>query len=235
MLRQILKSLIELVVAPTCPSCGRPLSEKEGAICVDCRFDLPYTYDSCKRDNYAFLMLDSFHPVVWAGSYCYYKGKDGFTKLIFAIKYRGQKHIASHLGRAFATELVEKGSLPEDVDVVIPVPLHKFRYYWRGYNQSDYIAKAMAEVLGCDCELECVKRIVNTKSQTSLESRKERIFNTDGIFRVIDGSKLDNRHILIVDDVLTTGSTIKSLIALIIDSCEGCRISVATLARTEKH
>ncbi len=230
-----LSSIYELVAPAICPCCGRALTQSEGLICVDCRFDLPYTYDHQNRDNPAFQMLDSFHPVVWAGSLCYYHSGDKFSNLIHSIKYRRQKRVGAHLGTIFATEILESSSLPEPIDVVIAVPLHKYRHLWRGYNQSEYIARSMAKVLGCSYEAHCVKRVVNTATQARLKSRRERMANTERIFRVVEGEKLDNRHILIVDDVLTTGSTIKSLIDLIINSCEGCRVSVATLARTEKY
>lgn len=154
--------------------------------------------------------------------------------MIRNIKYRSQRKIAYQLGSIFAGEMVRDHVFHERVDIVIPVPLHRYRKLDRGYNQSDYIARAIADTLKCEVATNAVKRVVNNPNQARLHSHTERIKNVENIFRVTEGEKLDNRHILIVDDVLTTGSTIYSMIQAISDGSIGCSFSVATLARTER-
>ena len=126
------------------------------------------------------------------------------------------------------------GGLYDDVDVIVPVPLHYRRRIKRGYNQSELLAIGMARQMGVECDFRSLKRVRYNDSQTS-KSRTERWMNVDDIFEVCRVDRLRGRHILLVDDVLTTGATISACAEEIIRACEGdVRISIATLAASTR-
>ena len=126
------------------------------------------------------------------------------------------------------------GGLYDDVDVIVPVPLHFRRRMSRGYNQSELLALGMARRMGVECDLRSLSRVRYNESQTN-KSRTERWANVDDIFEVRRADRLRGRHILLVDDVLTTGATISACAEEIIRACEGdVRISVATLAASTR-
>ena len=133
------------------------------------------------------------------------------------------------MGEWFGEELRRSGNFA-DVDVIIPVPLHFRRRLVRGYNQSEQLALGIGRKLGVRCNFGSVRRRLYNDSQTS-KNRKERWENVDAIFDVRTTEHLRGRHVLLVDDVLTTGATINSCAAAIVRACDGdVRISVASLA-----
>ena len=126
------------------------------------------------------------------------------------------------------------GGLYDDVDVIVPVPLHYRRRMKRGYNQSELLAVGMARKMGIGYDFCSLKRVRCNESQTN-KSRTERWANVDDVFEVRRADRLRGRHILLVDDVLTTGATISACAEAIIRACEGdVRISVAALAASTR-
>ena len=144
------------------------------------------------------------------------------------FKYNSAWNIAYRMGRWYGSELKASG-LYDDVDVIIPVPLYWIKTMWRGYNQCNYIAQGMAKEMGVKVIRYNVYRKRNNPSQTT-QSNTERWENVDGIFGVRNPERLRNKHILLVDDVLTTGATIHSCAKAILSAAPTCRISIATLA-----
>ena len=120
-----------------------------------------------------------------------------------------------------------------DIDVVVPVPLHPFKLLKRGYNQSTYLAEGIAESLGAKVDTRAARRIRNNPSQARRGAR-DRWENVDELFRIVRPERLHGKHILVVDDVLTSGATLTTLLKEIVHSVPNCRISIATLAVT-KH
>jgi ComF family protein len=152
--------------------------------------------------------------------------------MVHRFKYGGEWRAAYDMGRWYGAELRESG-LYADVDVVVPVPLHLGRRLWRGYNQSEYIARGIARELGVEVDARSVRRHRYNSSQTS-QRADERWDNVEGIFRVKRPERLHGKHILLVDDVFTTGATIMSLGSTILSAVENVRLSVAVLA-TSRH
>lgn len=150
-----------------------------------------------------------------------------WRKIIIALKYNSLPGYGRIMGRFMGRHLSASKHF-SDIDIVVPVPLHPFRHMARGYNQSEYIATGVAESLGCKMVANALSRRRYNTSQTKL-SRRKRWENTENIFSVRKANALSGRHILLVDDVLTTGSTIVSLASTILDQVENVRVSIAVL------
>lgn len=148
--------------------------------------------------------------------------------MVHDFKYRSGWSLATEMGHWYGRELAEAG-LYGDVDVVVPVPLHFLKRIKRGYNQSEYIARAIAQTLALPVDTRNVVRRVHNSSQTR-RAKSERWENVEGIFAVRHAERLSGRHILLVDDVLTTGATIISCAEAIYRAVPDCRLSIATIA-----
>ena len=133
------------------------------------------------------------------------------------------------MGEWLGEELLDSGNF-DDIDLIVPIPLHYRRRLRRGYNQSEQLALGVGRKMGVECDFRSVRRRHYNDSQTS-KSRSERWDNVEEIFDVRSVERLRGRHILLVDDVLTTGATMVSCASTILKACEGeVRISVASLA-----
>lgn len=143
------------------------------------------------------------------------------------MKYKGIKEIGRELGRIYALSIKGSGFF-NDIDLIIPVPLHPLKMRSRGFNQSHLIAEGISEVTGIKVDATSLSRISLTGTQTK-KSRYDRWINVEGIFSINNHDKLKGRHVLIVDDVITTGSTIESCADEIL-KVEGAKVSVLALA-----
>jgi len=165
--------------------------------------------------------------------FAFYEGED-FSKIIYQLKYGGMKKLGIFMGKLLGKELkkyFEEKGLP-DFDYIIPVPLFKTKFRERGYNQSDYICMGLSKVLGVGFENNIVKRIKHTKSQTKL-NRDERIVNMKDafVFNENYSNKVAGKRIIVVDDVITTGSTINEVIKVVRQYSKsdvmGCTLAMA--------
>lgn len=152
----------------------------------------------------------------------------GWRRAIHAFKYRGAWRLARALGEWYGASLCGSG-LYGDVDVVVPLPLHPFKRMSRGYNQAEYIAEGIAVQLGVGVDRRSVRRSRNTASQ-ALKPRRERADNVENAFAVRHPGRLAGKHVLLVDDVMTTGSTLIACIEAVVHAVPDCRVSVAALA-----
>lgn len=223
-----LKDILSLFYPPVCPVCGEEMPEGAVTVCTRCRWDAPLTNYWMNTDNPVVRKFWGVVPVVNACSFFFFVPHGGYRSLIHDIKYRGRWKQAEELGQWFGSEMT-KGGLYSDVDVIVPVPLHMRKQASRGYNQSEYIAAGMAKSLGCHVDSRSVMRTRHNPSQ-ALKLHKERWENVEGIFAVRRPGRLAGKHILLVDDVLTTGATITSCAEAIIAAVPDCRLSIATLS-----
>ncbi|MBN1158100.1 MAG: ComF family protein [Bacteroidales bacterium] len=198
----------------------------EQVLCLPCMLELPRTGFHADPENDVARMFWGRVPVEHATAFMYFYKDSRYRQILHELKYRGQCHVGVEMGRIFGSEL--KSTPFEQVDLVHPVPLHRRKQRKRGYNQSALIAKGVAEVLGKPMEAGLIRRTVNTDTQTR-KSRYERWENVAGIFSVKDPERLKDRHVLLVDDVVTTGSTLEACAAALIDLGH-VRVSVAVLA-----
>lgn len=217
-----------LLFPPLCPVCGRPMGEGAHTVCTHCRGTIPLTRFWEEFDNPLTQRLWGLIPVVHASAFFYFVDGSGWRTLIHRFKYRGAWRIAREMGVWYGNYLAASGFC-DDVDVVIPVPLHWRKRLKRGYNQSEYLAEGIASELGVAMDRHSVVRRRNNPSQaqTQADSRWE---NVRGIFGADHPERLAGRHILLVDDVFTTGATIASCAEEILRSAPDCRISIAVLA-----
>jgi len=157
--------------------------------------------------------------------YYFYKGSK-FQNIIHQFKYKGQKHIAFNLGKLLGADL--KNTSFSEIEIIHPVPLHYRKLKKRGYNQSEYIARGISESLNKPVITDAVYRATDVQSQT-IKSRYDRWENIKDVFKIKNVSKLKNKHILLVDDVVTTGSTLETCASEIL-KLDSTKVSVATLA-----
>ncbi|MCB0494601.1 MAG: ComF family protein [Cyclobacteriaceae bacterium] len=165
-------------------------------------------------------------PLTEAHAFLFFKRKGITQKLLHEIKYNGNQKLAIDLGKTFGENCV-KERLFQSIDLIIPVPLHKSKYRLRGYNQSELIAMGMADKLGAELDTAAVVRSVKTSTQTK-KSRSERWKNVSEIFKA-NTNRLKGRHVLVVDDVVTTGATLESCAQSILDA-GALDVSIACLA-----
>lgn len=234
MLVNMLRSLTSLLFPPRCIVCGDKTGNEAQGICSSCYFRIPLTYswNADKGDNPTRRLLEGMVPLVQASSFYFYVDGSPWRRLVHRFKYGGEWRIALTMGRWYGSELKATGFY-DDVDIVVPVPLHRKKQMLRGYNQSQYIAEGIARELGREVVASAVRRVHNNPPQARSHAH-DRWDNVEGIFAVRRAEPLRGRHILLVDDVLTTGATLSSCARAIVDAVPDCRISVATLAITHK-
>lgn len=223
-----LNDIFRLFFPDVCAVCGEPLPDGGDFICTACRWQIPLTRSWERVDNPVAKKFYGQLPLENACSFFYFVHESDFRGLIHKFKYRGGWRLAEKMGRWFGGELAG-AELYRGIDVIIPVPLHFRRRLSRGYNQSEYIAHGIGHTMGVPVDTSSVVRSRYNRSQTS-RNRQERWDNVRGIFSVRDAAKLAGKHILLVDDVLTTGATLISCGEQILHSVPGCRLSIATLA-----
>lgn len=222
-------ALLHLFFPERCAACGGPLPEGARLICPRCRWDMPLTGYARSHDNPVFKKFGGLIPIAEASSLFFFTRGSRYRAMIHSFKYRGQWRISQQLGTLMG-EALREGGLYRSVDVIVPIPLHFRRRLKRGYNQSEYLAEGIARSLGVPVDKSCLKRHVHNPSQASTRRRNDRWDNVRGIFSVRRPDRLAGRHILLVDDVLTTGATLISCAETLLGQAPGCRISIVTLA-----
>lgn len=227
--RDILLDMLSVFLPRVCICCGEMLAETEVGICTKCRRTAPLTHMWRLSENE---MTDKFCgvvPVERASAFMWYIGGSAWRSVIHSLKYRKRWRVAVDMGEWYGHALAEDGLL-DDVDMIVPVPLHWRRRVWRGYNQAEYIALGISRVSGVPVEFGAVVRVKDNPSQTR-QNRYIRWDNVSEIFAVPWAERLRGKRILLVDDVCTTGATISSCALAIVEACDGeVKIDVATLA-----
>ncbi|MBR6438435.1 MAG: ComF family protein [Bacteroidales bacterium] len=224
---KLLKSLLNLLFPRVCAACGTLLLEGEDTVCTTCRFLLPKTGYELHPDNplaQMFYGQMSFNAVTAE----FFFSKTGKVQhLVHGLKYHGCRENGIFLGQEIGKSLLKAPNY-QGIDFIIPVPLHPKKEKIRGYNQSHVIAEGISEIMNVPIAEKRLERSVFTATQTK-KSRDERWENVKDIFELKNAEKLRNRHVLLVDDVLTTGATLMSAGKALM-RVEGIKISVATVA-----
>ncbi len=219
--------LIDLFYPNLCLICGENLVTGEDQLCLKCFSDIPKTNFHLQKDNPVEKRFWGKVRIEKATSYFFFQKGSDFQKLIHELKYKGNKEVGIAMGRFAAADLMDSDDF-KAVDMVVPVPLHEKKQAKRGYNQSEMISCGLAEVL----EKPLITGNLHRTAENTTQTRKsvyERFENTQGIFGLKNPADFEGKHILIVDDVLTTGSTIEACIRAL-QQAENVKISVFTLA-----
>lgn len=224
--------MLNILFPDICNGCNTILSGNEAIICTQCRHQLPIA-SFHKHNNPTFKNLfDGKVPVEEATTLLYFQKKGITQELLHNLKYRGQEHIGEWLGKWLGAELKQTNVFNE-VDMVIPVPLHPKRRCKRGYNQVTKFGQEIASALSITFNETNLIKIENTDSQV-FKKRSSRFTGTEtkaSHFTVVDPSLFYNKHLLIVDDVITTGATLEACATQLIATSQ-VKISFATMAIT---
>lgn len=226
-LSRILDDILELLYPQLCITCGERLVSQEKFLCMKCWFDLPVSNFHLNEENKVAQLFWGRVQIDHATSYFHYRKGSRYQKLIHCIKYKGMKELGLDTGRRFGDILMESEKF-NSADWIVPVPLHPKKEKARGFNQSEWIARGIAEAMKKPMLLNNLHRKIFTSTQTR-KNRFERWKNVDGIFGVKNQDEFENRHVLLVDDVVTTGSTLEAC-AYELLKIRGTKVSIATLA-----
>lgn len=223
----LFRDFLSLLYPDICLLCGNMLSKGEKIICTPCIYQLPRTNFHLIASNplcEIFLgRVDIKHVV----SFLIFQKGSGVQHLMHQFKYKNRKEIGLVMGEIFAYELKQTAWI-QTVSCIIPIPLHPKKMKTRGYNQSEEFAAGLANVLGIPLQTEILKRVKFSETQTR-KTKYKRWENVKGIFQVENPHLLQDQHILLVDDVLTTGATIEAA-SISLQQASNIKISVATLA-----
>lgn len=222
---------LDFISPRLCVVCGRRLSPTERSLCAVCQLHLPRTgFQFSPDDNPMAQLFWHLVPVERAAAFIYYQSHSEMARMVYELKYRNSPDVGEDLGRLMATDM-QLAHFFDGIDLLVPVPLTNKRLRQRGYNQSEMLAQGISDITHLPVVPKALKRQVFRESQTHL-SRHERQENVDGIFVAADAKTLKGRHVLLIDDVCTTGATLMSC-AQALAPIEGIRISVLTLGFTK--
>lgn len=231
-LRALSDALLGVCLPKACVVCGRRLEERRQTVCAACYSAFSFISPGNLADNATERLFRLRLPVVRACSFLRYLPEGNERLLVLNLKYSHRPETGVQLGRFMAAALLPTG-LFEGIDLIVPVPLSAERERKRGYNQSLMLARGIAEATGIGVAADVVARVVDNPSQTRLRT-EERRENVKNIFALRDARRIARRHILLVDDLLTTGATLLSC-GSELAKAEGVRLSILTLAQAGRH
>ena len=226
----MLPPLLNFFYPRSCISCGNVLFSYEQFFCLHCLYNLPETrYHEFAQSPVSQIFMGRV-SVENTGAFLFYKKGNKVQKTLHHLKYKGIKEIGAFLGNIYGMQLIQHEKW-KTIDMVIPIPLHQKKEKKRGYNQSEWIAKGLSAGMQIPYNTNLLVRSEFTETQTK-KSRFHRWQNVKEVFQLTDLNALKNKHILICDDVLTTGATLEAAIQKLA-VVSGIKISVVTLATAQ--
>ena len=222
-----ISDILDLIFPRHCIVCGEVLSPQEEDICLNCLYQLPRV-EQIHRDEIEKVFWGSI-DIMRATSYIYYRKGSPYNRIMHAMKYKNRPDVGERIAMMAVEELKGSGFF-DGIDGIVPLPLSKKKQRQRRYNQCDFIAKGLSKATGIPVLKGCVTRDVANETQTH-KSRDERWRNVEGIFTLAKPEAVEGRHILLIDDILTTGATLTNCAAAMQEK-SNCKISVFTLAYT---
>jgi ComF family protein len=230
MLREItwsLQAVAHLFYPQLCAGCGNDLHSKGQVICLRCLDEVPVTNFHLHAANPVEKIFWGRVAVTTATSYTYFTKDSMMQLLLHGLKYQGKKETGIFFGRKIGSALLQCNRFI-DIDAIIPVPLHPKKEKARGYNQATMIAEGISEKMQLPLWGSALYRTGASETQTH-KTRVERWNNIAGLFSVKNGKQLEGKHVLLVDDVITTGATLEACAAALL-KVKDTRVSIATLA-----
>ena len=222
-----LSELLHIIFPAICCHCGAVLVGDERDLCTSCMSLVPWARLAAVQDNDVELRLAGRIPCQAAASLLFFRHGNVAQTLLHQIKYADNLRLAKQFGGLLGEELLASGRF-DGVDCLVPVPLHPLRKLKRGYNQSELLCRAIASVLNKPVVVNNLIRKRYTDSQTH-KNRMDRMDNMSDVFAVRHPEQFENKHLLLVDDIITTGATTENCYAALHD-IPSLRISVASLA-----
>lgn len=225
--RDAWQSVLQAVFPSQCVCCGDVLVRGERYVCLTCLGNLRHTHFSAINDNPVERRLATRIPIVYATAMLHFQRGNTVQSLVHSMKFNGSAELCIHMGRQLGLELLRSARF-DDVDLLVPVPLHWTRRLTRGYNQSELLCRGISQTFGRQVNTTALKRRRYTRKQ-SRRHASDRERNVSGAFGLRHPDQLSGHHILLVDDVMTTGATLASC-AQALSSVPDLSISVATLS-----
>lgn len=227
----MIRRLLDFIAPRGCTICGKRLGIDDEVLCPSCVLHLPRTgFHQSPLDNAMARLFWGIIPVERVAAYTYYSPGSELARVVYELKYNDRPDIGIALGRMMATELQDSGFF-EGIDMLVPVPLASRRERQRGYNQSRQLALGISEISGLPVSDCAVRRTVFKGSQTEL-SRWDRQENVEDVFRLRDADVLNRRHVLLVDDIVTTGATVTACARELL-KVDGVRLSILSFGYTK--
>ena len=227
---QFLKDIFYLFYPNLCTNCENKLIQNEFVICTFCRHDIPMANFKNYRDNKISKIFYGRVRIEKANALFFFRKKGVTKNLIHNLKYKGNEDVGKFFGNWWA-EILKVNNEFNDVDFIVPVPLHIKKLKSRGYNQVTKFGKILSNELNIPYNEKNLIRINTSKTQTFKE-RFERFKNIETKFTLKNYNTFKNKHVLLIDDVITTGATLEAC-AKEIQKSNGCKISILTMAYTE--
>lgn len=226
----MLKNLINLFFPHICEACKTPLADNIDVVCVSCRHEFPVTNFHFNDDKAVKNVLYGRVQLENATALLHFSKKGLVQELMHNLKYRGHEHVSKFLGEWLGGELMTIKSY-ENIDVVVPVPIHPKMKRERGYNQVTKFGVAIAKALNCKYQEDALIKTKHTKRQV-FKDRITRFEDAMKRFALGKTQELEGKYILLVDDIITTGATIEACVTYL-SEIPGVKISVATMAIAE--
>lgn len=202
-----LRDFEKLFFPQVCIACARTLNAREDAICINCLIKLPRTNYHRLNDNPVSKKFAGRIRIEMASAFLYFSKGNSARQLLHHLKYRGRQDIGRRLGALYGKDLMNDGWIPPDL--IIPLPLHPAKERIRGYNQCTPIAEGLNRYFGSEVDSKVIARRSNNSTQTK-KGRYERWENVEKIFEVKEPEKIQNKYVILVDDVVTTGATLEA-------------------------
>ncbi len=226
---KLFRSLLDFIMPRYCKVCGKRLNVGEDHLCMGCFASMPVLeWNSQEGFSTAERILMSEKSVCRAASVIQYDKDSDYRKILYHLKYYSHPDVGTWLAKLGAEKLAEKGFF-DDIDIIIPVPLSKKKLRQRGYNQSSYIAFGIRQLTGLPVYEDVLSREKGKSRQAGL-GRFQRWNNARGLYSVERPERLNGKHVLLVDDVMTTGATLCSVIRTLNEANPEVKVSVFTLA-----
>lgn len=222
----LLNEFSTLFFPDVCVVCGEELLSSEESLCLGCMYKLPRTHNYREKNHAVERLMAGRIPFERIASFCVYTKGGVMPPLIHQLKYHQRQEIGLLLGRLFGEDLLGSEFL-DPVEIIVPVPLHPRKEKQRGYNQACLIAQGLSQATGLPLAVDNLIRVVYNPTQTT-RIRTQRWENVRGIFRVTNPDAFAYKHLLLVDDVITTGSTLEAC-GIALGHCLGVKVSIATL------